>query len=96
LIPTGPLAGKKNPNANEDFDWPRTSSDPSVSKVPILADQIVGTSGNKNLSQATGGHSRNGRVVSVNLLYGDGHVESKSAAKIQWRWVGGANFVAFY
>lgn len=85
-----------NPNANEEYTWPSKASDPVVSKVPILSDRVVAAGGQKNVTQASGGHQSNGKVVSSNLLFGDGHVESRNAAAIKWRWKGSANYVAFY
>jgi hypothetical protein len=86
-----------NIHANEpNGQWPSKTTDATVSLVPILSDQIVGVSSDTNLFRATGGHPYNGKVASANLLYGDAHVESRNSSRIQWRWIGGASYVAFY
>jgi prepilin-type N-terminal cleavage/methylation domain-containing protein/prepilin-type processing-associated H-X9-DG protein len=85
-----------NPNANEAYQWPSKPSDPSAGKVPVMSDRIAASGGQKTLAQAGGGHPFNGRILGSNLLFADGHVESRKAAVIQWRWKGSANYVAFY
>lgn len=75
-----------NPNANESHQWPSKSTDATISQVPILSDRVIGSS--TTLNGAVEGHSANGRVVSANLLYGDGHVESRNASAMKWRWKG--------
>lgn len=75
-----------NLNANEEYQWPSKSTDPAVNKVPILSDRVIGSS--KTLGGAVEGHSSGGKVVSVNLLFGDGHVELRKPSTMQWRWKG--------
>ena len=79
-------------NANEMYQWPSKSTDPTVSKVPVLSDRVVGTSTNVDL--AVEGHFLHGKVDNVNLLYGDGHVDNHKRSVMQWRWKG--NYVTFY
>ncbi len=81
-----------NISANEDYQWPSKSSDSTVGKVPILSDRIVGTL--TTMNGTTGGHFSNGKVSSSNLLFGDGHVETRNASVMKWRWKGA--HVAFY
>jgi prepilin-type N-terminal cleavage/methylation domain-containing protein/prepilin-type processing-associated H-X9-DG protein len=82
-----PIMGNKNPNANELYQWPSTSTDPNLGKVPIISDRIVSNpKTSTNVATATGGHSTTATVSSANLLYGDGHVEVRNSAKMQWRW----------
>jgi prepilin-type N-terminal cleavage/methylation domain-containing protein/prepilin-type processing-associated H-X9-DG protein len=86
-----------NINANEMYQWPSTTTDPNLAKVPIISDRIVGIKGNTNIAVATGGHSMTATVTSANLLYGDGHVEVRNSAKMQWRWIAGASgYTSFY
>ncbi len=75
-----------NINANEMYQWPSTTTDPNLGKVPIISDRIVGPAKGTNIAAATGGHSMTATVSSANLLYGDGHVEVRNSAKMQWRW----------
>lgn len=87
------ILGTVNVNANEDYQWPSKSADPNVSKVPILSDR--NGSNTKALdSSSWGAHPQSGRVVSANLLYGDGHVELRRAAAMKWRWKG--TYYTFY
>jgi prepilin-type N-terminal cleavage/methylation domain-containing protein/prepilin-type processing-associated H-X9-DG protein len=81
-----PIMNVKNLSANEDYQWPAKSTDAGASQVPILSDRVVGTG--TTLTGATEGHLVNGKVSSVNALYGDGHVESRNASKMLWRWKG--------
>jgi prepilin-type processing-associated H-X9-DG protein len=75
-----------NPNANEDYQWPSKSTDSTVGKVPILSDRTIGSG--TTLDGAVEGHSQSGRIVSANVLYGDGHVEAHTASVMKWRWHG--------
>jgi prepilin-type N-terminal cleavage/methylation domain-containing protein/prepilin-type processing-associated H-X9-DG protein len=86
------VLGIPNINANETYQWPSKSTDPEVSKVPILSDRIVGTS--TNVFKATEGHYINNKVDGVNVLYGDGHVETHKNSVMQWRWKG--TYYTFY
>jgi prepilin-type N-terminal cleavage/methylation domain-containing protein/prepilin-type processing-associated H-X9-DG protein len=75
-----------NSAANELYQWPSTTTDPNLGKVPIISDRIVGPAKGTNIAAATGGHSQTAAVSSANLLFGDGHVEVRNSAKMQWRW----------
>ena len=86
------VLGFPNLNANEAYQWPSRTIDIPVSKAPILSDRVVGTS--TNLLQATEGHPVNGHVDSVNVLFGDGHVDLHKSSVMKWRWKG--NFYTFY
>jgi len=82
-----PILGIPNINANELYQWPSTTIDPNLGKVPIISDQIVAIPGSStNVATAVGGHSQSGTVSSANLLFGDGHVEVRTSTKMQWRW----------
>jgi prepilin-type N-terminal cleavage/methylation domain-containing protein/prepilin-type processing-associated H-X9-DG protein len=75
--------------------WPTSVSDPAVTQQPILTDRAASLN-NPNPKQAGGGHPWNGKLNSMNLLYGDGHVESHKAAQIQLRYVGDYGWDNFY
>lgn len=75
-----------NLNANEEYQWPSKPTDVGASFVPILSDRIVGTS--TTITGAAEGHSNNGKLVSGNLLFGDGHVETRRGSSMKWRWKG--------
>lgn len=75
-----------NLNANEDYQWPAKQTDVGVGQVPILSDRIVG--GSTSIAGAGEGHATSGKLASVNLLFGDGHVETRTPTKMKWRWKG--------
>jgi len=75
--------------------WPTSVSDPAVNMQPILTDRAANLN-NPNPNQAGGGHPWNGKLKSTNLLFGDGHVESRKAAQIQLRYVGDYGWDNFY
>jgi len=80
--------------------WPRKTSDRSTALVPFISDQCYsgyGTTPSVNLSDINirggnnkkySGHVNNGTLQSVNLGFGDGHVEANKRAKIQAQYIG--------
>jgi len=100
LIPNLLLAnGSKNPNANEDYQWPSKPEDSGAAHTPIMSDRIVGQLADSDIKKIQPntwpqGHSQGTSVQNGNLLFGDGHVETRNASKMQWRWRG--NYTSFY
>ena len=94
--PGYPLGLYPVPNVPPDTDpWPSKLSDRTISSKPILTDILSSNTGavppnranpTHNPLLATGGHSVNNRVKNINLLYGDGHVELRKQAILQWRF----------
>jgi prepilin-type N-terminal cleavage/methylation domain-containing protein/prepilin-type processing-associated H-X9-DG protein len=80
------------PNTN---GWPTRLTDKQAVLQPILTDRCVSL-GNTDPMQAGGGHPFSGKLKSTNLLFGDGHVESRKAAFIQLRYVGVYGYDNFY
>jgi prepilin-type processing-associated H-X9-DG protein len=81
------------PVASDTVNWPSKSTDVEVSQKPVLTDR----SANENSpdpTQAGEGHPNNGRLQSINLLFGDGHVETHKADNVQMRYHG--NYYNFY
>jgi prepilin-type N-terminal cleavage/methylation domain-containing protein/prepilin-type processing-associated H-X9-DG protein len=75
------------------IDWPSRSTDREIALKHILSDR----SANQNSSdprQAGEGHPNKGRLQSINLMFGDGHVETHRADKVQMRFYG--NYYNFY
>lgn len=68
--------------------WPARLTDKEISLQPIMTDRCLNTAGNKNPLLSLQGHPQNGRLKSVNLLFGEGHVELRKAPKVQWRYSG--------
>jgi prepilin-type N-terminal cleavage/methylation domain-containing protein len=80
--------------------WPAKLSDATVSLQPILTDQCTGPPGSTNLAQADGGHpyAENGKAQSVNLLFGEGHVELHNLRQIKFQYSSSyaGNYPNFY
>jgi prepilin-type N-terminal cleavage/methylation domain-containing protein/prepilin-type processing-associated H-X9-DG protein len=76
------LIPSTNPNTNP---WPVSLTDPQVSQRPILSDRLPSSSALVSSLGAVG-HPVNGKMKSVNLLYGDGHVEPHKAAQVQMQY----------
>lgn len=73
--------------------WPTRLTDKEVGRQPILTDRSASQS-NPNPLQAGEAHQYGGRLKNTNLLFGDGHVETRKAALVQMRYQG--NFYNFY
>jgi prepilin-type N-terminal cleavage/methylation domain-containing protein/prepilin-type processing-associated H-X9-DG protein len=85
------------PAAGQD-GWPTSLTDPLSSKQPILSDRaaspVSGGSSNPALLGAGAGHPFNGHIKSMNVLFGDAHVEQHKATQIKLRYTG--NYYNFY
>ena len=77
--------GVKFPVDTNGVYWPERMEDGNAATMPILTDRCY------DLNNPSYGHPWNGKVDSVNLLFGDGHVELRGKALLQIRWVGNAN-----
>ena len=89
--------GAKNPNANEDYQWPSKPEDQGAAFTPIMSDRIIGTLSESDVTKLNGanqGHPNGNKLQNGNLLFGDGHVETRQANKMKWRWR--ANYTSFY
>jgi prepilin-type N-terminal cleavage/methylation domain-containing protein/prepilin-type processing-associated H-X9-DG protein len=99
LFPVAYLpGGAKNPNANEDYQWPSKPESRGAAQTPIMTDRIVGIKGTTSVdnlqTKNPQGHPQGSKVVNANLLFGDGHVETRNNSQIKWRWKG--SFTTFY
>ena len=101
--PTFPMLyqanGARDPNANEDYQWPSKPEDQGAALTPIMTDRIVGQGSDSDITKIQPnswpqGHSQGTKVQNGNLLFGDGHVETRNAGRMQWRWR--ASFTCFY
>ena len=72
-----------NANATSPY-WPATTDDPNAASLPILTDHCTSLTGNVD------GHPWKNIVDSLNLVFGDGHVEQHRGPQIQLRWTGNA------
>jgi prepilin-type N-terminal cleavage/methylation domain-containing protein/prepilin-type processing-associated H-X9-DG protein len=79
-----------NPSTNP---WPVSVTDQAAGKQPILTDRSANQN-DPNPLHAGEGHPYSGHLKSINLLFGDGHVESHAAGLVRLRYVG--NYDNFY
>jgi prepilin-type N-terminal cleavage/methylation domain-containing protein/prepilin-type processing-associated H-X9-DG protein len=73
--------------------WPPRPAYLTSPRQPILTDRSASLS-SSNPGDAGEAHPWNGRVKNTNLLFGDGHVETRKASQIQTRYRG--NYYNFY
>ena len=94
-FPAPKEAKGRNKHLHEE-GWPLTQEDYRVSRQPILTDrcQNPAADGVPDVNKAGEGHPYQGQVDSVNLLFGDGHVETRPRAKLRWRYSG--NWHSYY
>jgi prepilin-type N-terminal cleavage/methylation domain-containing protein/prepilin-type processing-associated H-X9-DG protein len=100
--------GNLNPKRNSPYEWLQKSSDLHASQVPILTDIVVANGNNVTFMQIKGvnavnpgqghpaGASQSGAIQSINLVFGDGHVETRQATLMQWRFAASVPWTAFY
>ncbi len=81
-----------NPSTNP---WPTSLSDAAANRQPILTDRSANLN-NPDPKQAGEGHPWNGKLNSINLLFGEGHVETHKASQVQLRYIGNYGWDNFY
>jgi prepilin-type processing-associated H-X9-DG protein len=75
--------------------WPVKTTDSIAARQPIISDYCYTGAGDTNVADVAAGHSIGNNLRSVNVTYGDGHVETHPRAQVQWQYYGG-NGTAFY
>jgi prepilin-type N-terminal cleavage/methylation domain-containing protein/prepilin-type processing-associated H-X9-DG protein len=75
--------------------WPVKTTDAIAGRQPIISDYCYAGGGDTNVAHALAGHSVGNSLRSVNVTYGDGHVETHTRGQVQWQYSGG-NGMAFY
>jgi prepilin-type N-terminal cleavage/methylation domain-containing protein/prepilin-type processing-associated H-X9-DG protein len=75
--------------------WPVKTTDAIASRQPIISDYCYTGAGDTNVAHVLAGHPAANGLRSVNVTYGDGHVETHSRSQVQWQYSGG-NGTAFY
>jgi prepilin-type N-terminal cleavage/methylation domain-containing protein/prepilin-type processing-associated H-X9-DG protein len=77
--------------------WPVKTTDLIAGHQPIITDYCYTSGGasDTNVAHCLAGHSAGNTLRSVNVTYGDGHVELHSRGQVQWQYSGG-NGAAFY
>ncbi len=94
-VPRSGAAGLYPVTVPSTNPWPARLTDREVGQQPVLTDRCAGLN-NPDPQQAGDGHPWNGRIKSINLLYGDGHVEMHKAGQIQLRYTGIYGYDNFY
>jgi prepilin-type N-terminal cleavage/methylation domain-containing protein/prepilin-type processing-associated H-X9-DG protein len=76
-----------------NMGWPRKQSDKIVGYQPIISDEAETPGNTTNVlaipnNQA---HFYNGTLSSINVGYGDGHVETHLGQDVRWQYIGNKN-----
>lgn len=94
---------------DDSYEFLTKSSDPHCSQVPVLTDICL--SGLNNITVLYGqqvnsvdpgqghpaGASQTGKIQNMNLVYGDGHVETHQRDQIKWRAIAAeASYTSYY
>lgn len=75
--------------------WPVKTTDLIAGRQPIISDYCYTGAGDTNVAHCQAGHSIGNNLSSVNVTFGDGHVELHPSQQIQWQYSGG-NGTSFY
>ena len=85
----GILFPTPTPGTGDSNGWPTRPEDPLAGVQPILTDRCeYHDTAPPDIGLAQEGHPYNGTITSVNLLFGDGHVETRPHAQLKWRYSG--------
>jgi len=91
------------------LSWPLKDTDYSASSQPIISDLAEVSPASTNVSaiqqgqtgsgssyQVGNAHFMNNTLSSINVGYGDGHVELHNASKIQWQYTGNSGGQSYF
>jgi prepilin-type N-terminal cleavage/methylation domain-containing protein len=82
-------------NSRLPDEWPRSLQDRVAGKMPMISDSCAISGQVTTLNgDISGGHKFNNRLESVNVTYGDCHVQTVSVKRILWQYWG--NWTSFY
>ena len=88
-------AGGLYPLTTNGMTWPASMTDANASLLPILTDRAASQTNPDPLALGGGsGHPLNGKLKSMNLLFGDAHVELHDISEVQMNFHG--NYYNFY
>jgi prepilin-type N-terminal cleavage/methylation domain-containing protein len=77
--------------------WPTSLTDPQVNQQPVLTDRAVsGSDPDPNHLGNGSAHPLNGKLKSINLMFGDGHVETHRSYLVRMRYLGNYGWYNFY
>jgi prepilin-type processing-associated H-X9-DG protein len=91
-----PVPGYAGSSSRGTNGWPSRMEDRTAALQPIISDYCYTAGFQTNVALARAGHSLGSKLLSVNLAFADGHVETHSRNAIQWQYSGGGNATAFY
>ena len=89
-----PSPGLTGTHSRDTNGWPSRLEDKSAAFQPIISDYCYTPGFSTNVAAARAGHSIGNKLISVNLAFADGHVETHPRSVIQWQYAG--NDTAFY
>jgi len=93
----GILFPTPTPGTGDNDGWPTRLDDRLVGRQPIMTDRCqYHDSSPPDIGRAQEGHPYNGTITSVNLLFGDSHVETRPRALLKWRYSGSFYGVPHY
>jgi prepilin-type N-terminal cleavage/methylation domain-containing protein/prepilin-type processing-associated H-X9-DG protein len=75
--------------------WPAKTTDIMAARQPITSDYCYAAAGDTSVADAQAGHAVGNSLRSLNVTYGDGHVETHPRSLILWQYIGG-NGTSFY
>jgi prepilin-type processing-associated H-X9-DG protein len=93
FVDPGPPRGSFPYNPPPAEIWPSKTTDASAARLPILTDRSANLN-DPNPLHAGEAHPYGGRLSNTDLLFADGHVETRKASLIQMRYRG--NYYNFY
>jgi prepilin-type processing-associated H-X9-DG protein len=85
-----------------NMGWPRKQSDKTVGYQPIISDECEVSTGSIDTNAAdilrnpNNGHQYNGTLSSVNVGYGDGHVDTHLGRDVRWQYAAQSNQVTTF
>ena len=91
---TGAGVGTKATVPLNAVDWPQKSSATTAGRAPILSDLAETTAGDIQVGDipSTDAHFYDGVLDSINVTYGDGHVDLHNRAAIQWQYTAQSSY----
>ena len=83
-----PTPGYAGTRARIPDGWPRKLEDNVAGTQPIITDYCYAAGYQTNTALARAGHGFGNNVVSANITFGDGHVETRKRARVEWQYCG--------
>jgi prepilin-type N-terminal cleavage/methylation domain-containing protein len=87
-------SGNSTSNPQNTLGWPLRSSDRIAAASPIISDLAETVKGDTNVTDIPRGdaHFYNGNVNSINVGYGEGHVELHNRQAVTWQYTAQSSY----